>query len=147
MTTKNIYFLIGLILFLFVVGFVFIKFQKPAYNFPIPSPLVQLSPKPTPAQATTSAQINEVIITISDSGFSPQTVTIKPNQTITWFNQDSLNHQVNSNPHPTHTDYLPLNNVGFLGPGQKRSLEFPIKGTFKFHDHLNPQFVGSVVVE
>ncbi|MBI2021929.1 cupredoxin domain-containing protein [Candidatus Daviesbacteria bacterium] len=90
---------------------------------------------------------NKNVITIDSSGFSTKELKIKAGEGVTWKNTDSKDHQVNSVVHPTHQVYPPLNTIGLLKPGQSRSLTFPDKGTFKYHDHLNPQFFGSIVVE
>lgn len=87
------------------------------------------------------------IVQITAAGFSPAIITIHPGDTVTWVNIDNQQHTVNSDPHPTHTLYPPLNTVGLLNPGEQKSLTFPTSGTFKYHDHLNPSLRGSVVVQ
>ncbi|MDP3733537.1 MAG: cupredoxin domain-containing protein [Candidatus Daviesbacteria bacterium] len=104
---------------------------------------------PQPAyQQTPQVAIEAVknIVTITTSGFIPQSITVKAGETVTWINQDSANHAVNSVVHPTHLVYTPLN-LGNLKPGEEKPLSFPEAGTYKYHDHLNPSSTGSVVVE
>lgn len=86
------------------------------------------------------------LITITKSGFSPKDLTIKTGETVDWTNADIVDHTVNSAPHPTHTAYPPLN-LDTIKPGDKKSLNFPEPGTYKYHDHLNPSLVGSIIVE
>ena len=98
--------------------------------------------------ASPSAQdtADETTIRISSSGFSPETVKIKVGGKVTFINDDSIDHQIASAPHPTHTDYPKLN-VGVLKPGEARIAEFDKTGTFGYHDNLNPTLKGEIVVE
>ena len=106
---------------------------------------------PAPTSESTSsgasgAMMAATVVTISSNGFSPQNVTIKAGDSVSWMNSDSANHTVNSDPHPTHTAYSPLN-LGLMKPGEKKSLTFPTAGTYKYHDHLNPSSTGTVTVQ
>lgn len=113
---------------------------------PVPSP--QSSPQPASLEnASPPAQVSQNLIKITSSGFEPQTITIKAGESVSWFNEDSVSHQVNSAVHPTHQVYPPLNTVGLIKAGESKSLMFPDQGGFKYHDHLNPSLTGSVVVE
>jgi plastocyanin len=100
--------------------------------------------KASSAPSAPLAGTNTVIL--SDTGFSPQTLTIKPGDNVTWVNQSQSDATVNSDPHPTHTDYPPLNLGSFL-PGASLSLIFNSPGTYKYHNHLNPSQTGTVVVK
>ncbi len=99
------------------------------------------------ASSSVESTMPGVAVTMSSSGFSPQDVTVSPGQQITWVNKDADPHQVASDPHPTHTSYPPLNTIGLLNSGDKKSLSFPDPGVYKYHDHLNPSFKGSVTVK
>ena len=112
----------------------------------------QVAPTPTtsePSSATDGAIMKEEknVVKISSSGFLPKDITIKVGEEVTWVNEDSSDHQVNSAVHPTHQVYTPLNTVGLLKSGEKKSLSFPEAGTYKYHNHLNPTLIGSVTVE
>ena len=85
-------------------------------------------------------------VTITASGFAPQTITVKVGDSVTWMNSDTENHTVHSAPHPVHTAYPPLN-LGVIKNGESKSLTFPTAGTYKYHDHLNPSLIGSVTVQ
>lgn len=84
-------------------------------------------------------------ITIESFGFSPATITIKKGTTITWINNDSVNHLVASNPHPVHTD-LPGFQSQNLSLGESYSFTFDKVGTFGYHCHLHPSMRGTVIV-
>lgn len=119
----------------------------------IPTPIV--SPLATPevatetpqatATATPSATKNEVGATTA--GFNPKTIEITAGSTVTWVNNGTVATQIASTPHPIHTDYPPLNSVGVIQPGQSKSLKFDKAGTYRYHDHLNPASLGTVVVK
>lgn len=89
---------------------------------------------------------SENTVKITSSGFIPQNITIKKGESVTWINDDTENHTVNSAPHPVHTIYPKLN-IGAIKPADKASLSFPDSGSYKYHDHLNPSLIGSVTVE
>lgn len=111
---------------------------------------VQSQKSQAPSPATESAQPAEAmeknVVKITSSGFMPKDLTIKAGESVTWMNDDTLDHTVNSAVHPTHQVYLPLN-LGTLQSGEKKSLNFPEAGSYKYHDHLNPTLFGSVTVE
>lgn len=152
MSGRNLIIIIVLVLVV-AAGFIMIARSMKSSNLSTsaPSQTVQNSSPvmvgSSSPNASSSGAMSQNIINISSNGFSPSTVTIKVGDTVTWMNKDSAPHQVNSDVHPTHLLYPPLNTIGLLNPGEKKSLSFPTAGTFKFHDHLNPQFTGSVVVQ
>lgn len=103
--------------------------------------------QPTQAPVSTeSAVFSANTVNITDSGFSPKEIIIKAGGSVTWENQDSVGHTVNSAVHPTHLVYPPLN-LDVIKPGEQKSLAFPAVGTYKYHDHLNPSLTGSVTVQ
>lgn len=79
-------------------------------------------------------------ITISSAGtVSPATVTIRQGGRVTFVNNHSRAHDMSSDPHPEHTDCPPMDQVGFLTPGQNRtSGNFNTIRTCGFHDHNEP---------
>lgn len=118
-----------------------------------------LAPSPSPTQTPTLSQVNESTtstgleesasgsqVSISATGFSQKDIKIKAGEKVTWTNQDSAMHNVSSAVHPTHQVYPPLN-LGNISAGESKSLIFPDKGIYKYHDHLNPSLFGSVTVE
>lgn len=109
-----------------------------------PIPKIQTSSSVMPLP-TIDKSIN--LVTNGINGFTPETVTIKVGDSVTWVNSDLKNHTVNSDPHPSHTAYPSLNTIGLLKPGEKKSLVFPTKGTYGYHDHLNPSHTGTIIVE
>ena len=76
-------------------------------------------------------------ITITAAGVSPQTVQIRLGERVTFVNNDSENHEMSSDQHPDHLECPPINQVGFIMPGQtKETGNFVVAETCTFHDHL-----------
>ena len=63
---------------------------------------------------------NPTTLTIQNNAICPQTLTVTRGTQITVVNSDSRNHEMDSDPHPEHTDCPELNQIGFLAPGQTR---------------------------
>ncbi|MBI2600417.1 cupredoxin domain-containing protein [Candidatus Daviesbacteria bacterium] len=148
---RNLVVGLGIVLVVLIVGYFLVVNSGKSQTLSQQTPSkTNVSVTPSPAatgESSSSAQQQEAIVMITKAGFSPQTVSIKAGQTVTWVNNDSAPHQVDSSPHPQHTDYPPLNTIDLLKPGEKRSLAFPDKGSFRYHDHLNASLRGSVVAE
>lgn len=95
------------------------------------------------------------IIEITSAGFSPSTLTIKAGDTVTFINKDSAQHWPASAVHPTHAVYPePGGCIGSkfdscknLAQNEEWSFTFNEKGTWNYHDHLNPSLFGKIVVE
>jgi hypothetical protein len=70
-------------------------------------------------------------------------VTITQGGRVTIVNNHSRQHDMSSDPHPTHTECPEVNAVGFLAPGQSRtSGNFNTVRTCGFHDHDLPNDAG-----
>jgi plastocyanin len=82
-------------------------------------------------------------ITITASGVNPQRITVPVGSRVTFVNNDSRQHEMNSDPHPTHGDCPPLDDVGFIAPGQtKLTGNLTTARTCGFHDHNQPEVAG-----
>ena len=83
-------------------------------------------------------------ITIGSNGaVSPAQVTINVGQSVTFVNNDRRTHDMASDPHPAHTDCLPMSPAGNLIPGATKSTNaFTSARTCGFHDHSNPDTAG-----
>ena len=95
------------------------------------------SPTPTPPPVTTNT------ITITNNAASPQNITVTRGSQVTILNSDSRSHQMESDPHPEHTDCPELNQIGFLNPGQsKQSGNLNTARKCGMHDHNSPDTAG-----
>jgi plastocyanin len=103
------------------------------------------NPNPgNPPAATTT-------ITITSAGVNPQRITVPVGSRVTFINNDNRQHEMNSDPHPTHGDCPALDQVGFIAPGQtKQTGNLTTARTCGFHDHNQPDVVslqGQIVVQ
>lgn len=89
---------------------------------------------------------SDVIVTMRDEGFSPSEFTVKAGQRVVWVNETAEHRWPASNLHPTHQIYPEFDPQEPLAPGERWSLTFTKAGKWYFHDHLRPQFLGTVVV-
>lgn len=125
-------------------GFVLLKSVKKVNNvnsLPVQKKqAVQALPTPQ------AKQMEANVVEVKNSGFNPQTITVKVGAKVTWMNKSGDVVAVNSAVHPTHLVYPPLN-LGKFNDGESVSLVFDTKGMFKYHNHLNPSETGAVVVE
>jgi plastocyanin len=93
-----------------------------------------MTPTPTPPANTGSTTTQT--ITIANNAVSPRNITVSRGGRVTFVNNDTQSHDMQSDPHPVHTDCPEINQVGFLSPGQSRQT-----GTLNtarmcgYHDH------------
>lgn len=110
-------------------------------------------PQPTAPIPPTSTAGNTV--EIISSGFSPNTLTINVGDTVTFVNKDSTTHWPASNIHPTHTLYpesggcigSKFDACNSLAQGETFSFTFNEKGSWNYHDHLQPGLTGTIIVK
>jgi plastocyanin len=87
---------------------------------------------------------------ITSTGLSPNPITIAVGATVTFANNDAVNHDVQGGPDPDHRDCPEIDAVGFLTPGQSRQTQPFIQArTCEFHDHgfHSPLFNGRIVIQ
>ena len=74
----------------------------------------------------------------ANGAVSPAAVTINVGEVVMFVNNDSRSHDMESNPHPQHTECPAINAVATLQPGQSRNTSsFTSARTCGFHDHIN----------
>lgn len=103
----------------------------------------------TPEQAPPAlAAPRTATVIINEDDFSPATLTIHPGTTVIWQNEDQNTHYVESDPYPSATDLPGLNsNVG-ISHNDTYQYTFNQKGSFGYHDRLNPtEYHGTIVVQ
>jgi plastocyanin len=114
---------------------------------PTPSPSVAASPSASPlTSASPAASASPVTMELGSGGFSPATVTISAGGSVTFKNTSTSTVQIDSDPHPQHTDNPELN-VGMLVPGQTATVTISRAGTWGIHNHLVSSQKASVVVK
>ncbi|MEX2028411.1 MAG: cupredoxin domain-containing protein [Candidatus Curtissbacteria bacterium] len=101
----------------------------------------------TTTQSTSSSDTEEsVVVTYSESGFSPSTVNVGIGQKVVFKNVGVSGVFIASDPHPTHSLYPELN-VGMVNPGGEGAATFAAAGTYTYHNHLNANHKGTIVVQ
>ena len=106
----------------------------------------QGSPSQNATDTTGDSTDSTNTITYTDDGFSPVSLTVAAGTTITVKNDSSGILQFSSNPHPEHTDEEDLN-LKSLSPGKTATFTVSRTGSFGFHNHLNEEHDGTLVVE
>jgi plastocyanin len=134
--------IIGLIVVVVVIaaGVFFLAGNKNTNTASTPS---QSGPSTSQNSASQSAAAT---IKYTDSGFDPSSSTIKSGDSVTFTNNSSSAIQVDSNPHPAHTDNTELN-VGSIEAGQSKTVTLTAKGTWGFHNHLSPSNTATITVQ
>lgn len=95
------------------------------------------------ASATASHQManaDATMLTIKDLAYEPATITIPVGSTITWTNDDSVQHTVTAK----NRDVL---QSGALAPGATYSQTFSTPGTIEYFCEFHANMKGSIVVE
>lgn len=80
-----------------------------------------------------------VHVTIKGFSFQPAALTVPVGTTVTWTNEDSVDH--------TSTSDTGVWNSGHLGTGQSFSFTFKRPGTFSYHCAIHPDMKATIVVQ
>ncbi|MDB5190208.1 MAG: hypothetical protein JWN49_534 [Parcubacteria group bacterium] len=113
--------------------------------------------------ATVGASGQSQVISYTNNGFSPATVTIAEGTTVTWSNNSSRQMWVASGNHPSHTVYdgtstnqhcvsgAPTSATVFdecaaIPSGGSYSFTFTKVGSWPYHNHIHASDMGTVVV-
>jgi plastocyanin len=100
------------------------------------------SPPGTPS-TTPPGAVNTTTITIANNATSPKDIIVARGSQVTFVNSDSRAHDMQSNPHPAHTDCPELAQAGFLNPGQSRQTgNLNTARICGYHDHNADTVVG-----
>lgn len=124
----------------------------------MPTPPTTATPATSSDQLpTSSATIKETIVAYGPQGFTPKTVTIKIGEMATFVNESENSMWVAASKHPVHADYPEKTDKDCLGSafdqctasgiGTSYSFTFNKKGSWNYHNHVNPSHWGTIVVE
>lgn len=90
---------------------------------------------------------SEVMVRLSGIAFNPQNIRVGSGTTITWINDDEVEHYVNTDSHPAHT-YLPFWNSKALKKGDAYSVTLEGTGIYPYHCSFHASsMVGAILVE
>jgi plastocyanin len=95
--------------------------------------------------------VDTTTITISSAGaVTPNSIRVAVGSRVTMVNNDSRVHDMNSDPHPAHTD-CPAINWGNIQPGQSvQSDMLTTARTCGYHDHgqpTNTSLQGTILIQ
>jgi hypothetical protein len=90
------------------------------------------APAPAPAPSGPT-------VAITSGGLSPRTIEIPVGGRLTIVNNDTVSHDMGSDPHPSHEECPELNEIGMLEPGRARTSGNLVEArSCGMHDHLRP---------
>jgi len=111
----------------------------------------------TDVSVDVNTQGYDALMAWTDSGYNPQTLTIKRGQTVRFVNQGTGDTWPASDIHPTHSLYPQKSASDCLGssfdackglkPGQFYDFKFDTAGTWNCHNHLRANQKCSIVVQ
>lgn len=87
------------------------------------------------------------VVEITDDGFEPSSLTVSSGDTVTFENKSSDDAWPASDVHPTHQLYPGFDAKKPLLSGESYSFTFAKAGTWGYHNHLEPDERGTIVVE
>ena len=97
-----------------------------------------------PSNSGTGGTIAATITIGADGRVTPAAVTVPLGSRVTFTNNHNVVHDMNSDPHPEHTQ-CPAINVGSIAAGASRTTEnLTTARTCGYHDHLRPSDTGLI---
>lgn len=87
------------------------------------------------------------VIRYTNTGYEPKELTVTAGTMVQFINESDIDMWVASNEHPGHTDLPTFDQFGLYPKGSTYMYTFDKVGTWEFHDHLNPEYEGSVIVQ
>ena len=90
---------------------------------------------------------SEYTVLFTEKGFVPQDIIMRQGDTVVFLNKTKEYFWPASSFHPTHKIYPEFDSKTFIGPGEEWSFMFMASGRWKYHDHLFPSKVGTVIVK
>lgn len=91
-------------------------------------------------------QLFQENVTLTATGFNPQTLTVNKGTRIVWLNKSGTDGTVNSDNHPTNL-LFPFLNLGRFSNDSSVSVMFTKSGKYTYHNALKPDQKGTIVVK
>jgi amicyanin len=92
--------------------------------------------------ATKAEAVSTTSVNISNYSYEPASIKVKVGQTVTWTNQDAVQHDVVADSESADAPKSEL-----LSKGESYSFTFKKAGTYNYHCSPHPYMKGTVVVE
>lgn len=99
----------------------------------------------TPAGIDTTAEV--IVVTYSNDGFAPKEIAVSVGQTVRFVNESSGNMWVASDVHPTHNILPEFDQKQSVGNGESYEFTFTKTGEWKYHNHIKPNAIGTIIVK
>lgn len=109
--------------------------NEPSHNTTEPT-----TSRPTGGQGAEEPQTGEVVVMIQSFAFSPNNLTIKKGTTVTWTNNDEVQHTVTADDNSSGLDSK------LLAKGESYQFTFDEVGSFGYHCKPHPQMTAIVTV-
>lgn len=90
------------------------------------------------------AEVHTIVLT--KDGFTPSELTIAQGEAITFVNELSEPFWPASNTHPEHTIYPEFDSKEPIGPKESWTFVFDKSGVWRFHDHIQANYTGTITV-
>lgn len=103
------------------------------------APTSTSTPKTTTQEPTSAPMAGKNTVQISGFAFSPQSITVKVGDSVTWTNTDTVGHSITADDSSFDT--------GVFDQNTSKTLKFDKAGTFGYHCSVHPNMKGTVVVE
>lgn len=111
-------------------------------------PLANGTPEP---QKNTAPELGtnttEKVIRYTDNGFSPVNLEVALGEAVTFINESVDPLWIASAIHPSHELYPEFDQMGSVPTGGTYVFTFTKSGEWKFHNHLNAEHRGVIVVK
>lgn len=142
--SKTILIVIVVIVAIAVAGVTVMIFANPSK-----APTTTQDTQTNTGRETDSSDVSTALapatIVFTDDGFTPMILTVKKGTVVTVKNNSSRSVQFSSDNHPSHTED-PEMNLGVLAPGENGTFTANTIGTHGFHDHIDDNITGTLVV-
>lgn len=89
--------------------------------------------------ANTITSEDQRVVSMNDSMFTPESLTVKVGESVTWRNDGMTDHNIVSDDDVFTT--------GVLAKGEEGSYTFTKEGTYSYHCSIHPEMTGTIVVE
>ncbi len=101
---------------------------------------------PTEQKSIVNSVPKEISISLTDQGFQPNTIEIKPGTAVRFSNNSSNDKaSVNSDDYPENKKFPELN-LGVFQKGSTLTHIFKSPNTYTYHDQFNPEHTGTIIV-
>ena len=143
-----------------LVGVAVFLYSGDTVQAPTPTSTPTSTPTPT-TDETPTPTVSGATVIYSDSGYSPSNIRVNKGDTVVFRNTGTKMMWTASAVHPTHKTY-PGSNIAFCGTpqstgafdackgyglGESWEFKFNEQGTWKYHNHMQANHTGTIIVE